>query len=439
MRPLSTNMIRSNIGANRGRRGELVPLVAVACVMCYVLRHSLVPKVFNHPYVEYLGPPTIVMILIAAAYVAGAGVGKLSKSALLVIAATALSLVHCERIAFALPRWLGWVVLVIALGPANSTATARYLRSRMLTAMNAAFVAITFLSSLWWAAGMPNLGRGDFTGVMAHSMVLGPIAGYVAVLSVVRLFSRGSLLWIVPYGNAWLVAMLASSRAALAAAAIGTLVVIAVNFKRNLVLAGSLVAAALAVAVAPNGAIGLVTQVLPGSITGGLANKSWNHSREQHWNARWEEFVSSPLTGVGFAAAWEDSVGVDEETGTVETGSSYISILSMTGCIGAAAWLVLVASIAAQVVRRWRDLTGRDRLAVCGMASFWLVHLGAEGYIYAVGSLIGVTFWLWLGCLNDSLCVERRRPALLRLAPGTVAARPRRRSALAAAPVRPMK
>jgi O-antigen ligase len=396
-------------------------------------------KVVNHPYVEFLGPLTIVMVLVAAAYVAGAGIGKLSKSTLLVVAAAGLSLVHCERLEFALPRLLGWVVLVVALGPANSTATARHLRSRMVVAMNGAFLAITFMSSLWWVAGMPNLGRGDFTGVMAHSMVLGPIAGYVAVLSIVRLFSRGSLLWLVPYGNAWLVAMLASSRAALAAAAIGTLVVIAVNFKRNLVLAGTLVAAALAVAVAPNHVIGLATRVLPGSLTKGIANKSWNHSREQHWNARWEEFASSPLTGVGFAAAWEDSVGVDEETGTVETGSSYISILSMTGCVGAAAWLVLVASFAIQVVHRWRDLPSRDRLAACGMASFWLVHLGAEGYIYAVGSLVGVTFWLWLGCLNDSLCVESRRPAMLRLAPGTAGVGPRRRAALAAAPIRTKK
>src|SRR4029079_17552325 len=121
-------------------------------------------------------------------------------------------------------------------------------------------------------ARMPNLGRGDFTGIMAHSMVLGPIAGYVAVLSIVRLFSRGSLLWVVPYANAWLVAMLASSRAALAAAAIGTLVVVAVNFKRNLVLAGSLLAAAAIVVIAPNDVLSLATQVLPGSLTEGLTN-----------------------------------------------------------------------------------------------------------------------------------------------------------------------
>lgn len=434
-----TNVSRFNRTLRRQTRDDWAPLLALACAACYVVRHSLVPTVFSNPYIDLLAPLTIVVLVITATYVAGAGIGKIRWTVLFVIAATGLSLIGCERFDFAMPRWLGWLVLLVALGPINSTAGARFLRSRMLAALNAAFVAITFASSLWWAARLPNLGRGDFTGIMAHSMVLGPIAAYVAVLSIVRLFSRGSLLWVVPYANAWLVAMLASSRAALAAAAIGTLIVIAVNFKRNLVLAGSLLIAAAAVVIAPNYVLSLATQVLPGSLTEGLANKSWNNSREQHWNARWEEFLSSPMTGVGFATAWEGSVGVDEEMGTVETGSSYISILSMTGCVGAAAWLIMLASFARSTVTRWRGLSNRDRLSICGMASFWLVHLGAEGYIYAVGSLIGVAFWLWLGCLNDQLCVERRRAVALRLAPASLAARTGRSTALAMAAVQSRK
>jgi O-antigen ligase len=218
--------------------------------------------------------------------------------------------------------------------------------------------------------------------------------------------------------------MLAASRAAMSAAMVGTLVIVAVNFKRSLVLSFVILSIATIVAIMPAESLNLAAQLLPSSLTEGLANKSWNNSREQHWNARWEEFLSAPATGIGFAAAWEGTVGVDDEAGTVETGSSYVSILSMTGFVGAAAWLAFAASTGHQLLRNWRRLGDRDRLATCGIGGFWLVHLGAEGYVYAVGSLIGVTFWLWLGCLNDQLCMAQRRPKRLK----KVAAQPVARS-----------
>lgn len=419
------------------RHDNYVPLLAMACVAVYVLRNSLVPYVLSSPYVDYLAPVTISLLMITAAYVATGGIGRLNRCGLLVVAATGISLIHCERLDFVLPRWIGWVMLLLALGPINSTVRGRYLRNQMLAAMNVAFIAISFLSSLWWAAGMPNLGRGDFTGVMGHSMVLGPIAGYVCVLSLVRLFSRGSLLWLVPYCNSWLVAMLASSRAALVAAAVATLVLLALNTKRNLVMTFAALSIAALIVIMPTTSLGFVVGSLPTALTEGLANKSWNNSREQHWNARWDEFLSSPATGIGFVSAWEDTVGVDDETGSVETGSSYIAILSMTGYIGAAAWLTLIASIIYQVFKRWRRLSDRVRLGICGFASFWLVHLGAEGYIYAVGSLVGVTFWLWLGCLNDQLCEPARRPAKFRWARSSAPFIAKKRTALANVPVRP--
>ncbi len=389
-------------------RDDFALLLAIACAFCYVLRQSLLPSVFSNPYIDLLAPLTILMLVLAAAYVATTGVGKINWSGLLLIVVTGISLIHCERFNFALPRWIGWVVLLIALGPINSTVRARYLRSRMLAVLNSAFVSISFLSSLWWAAGMPNLGRGDFTGVMGHSMILGPIAGYVAVLSLVRLMSRGSLLWIIPLANAWFVAMLASSRSALAAAAFGTFVIITLNLRRHILLTSAILAATTALAIAPDTSLTLVAQFLPNSMTEGLANKSWNNSREMHWNARWEEFLSSPIAGVGFASAWDGAAGVDEETGSVEPGSSYIAILSMTGCIGVAASVAFALSFIYRVLRSWHKIASSNRLCIGGLAAFWFVHLGAEGYVYAVGSLLSVTLWLWLGCLNDDLCALGR-------------------------------
>jgi hypothetical protein len=100
---------------------------------------------------------------------------------------------------------------------------------------------------------------------------------------------------------------------------------------------------------------------------------------------------------------------VDEESGGVETGSSYLAILSMTGCGGAAAWLVFAAGLVRRVRLSWTAMAENERLQTCAMAGFWAVHLGAEGYIYAVGSAMGITFWLWLGNLSDELDLKDGR------------------------------
>jgi hypothetical protein len=73
----------------------------------------------------------------------------------------------------------------------------------------------------------------------------------------------------------------------------------------------------------------------------------------------------------------------------------------MTGVVGAAAFLQVVSKPAIGAVRHWRLLGEQIQLELVGLAGFWTVHLGAEGYIYGVGSLLGLAFWLWLGWLAD--------------------------------------
>jgi hypothetical protein len=75
----------------------------------------------------------------------------------------------------------------------------------------------------------------------------------------------------------------------------------------------------------------------------------------------------------------------------------------MTGVVGASTFLLLITTAAYSTMRRWRLLAERQKLEIASFAGFWAVHLGAEGYIYGVGSLLGLTFWLWLGRLLDQL------------------------------------
>jgi O-antigen ligase len=293
------------------------------------------------------------------------------------------------------------------MGPINRTACARQLRRHTLKIISAAFVLTTMLSAGWWLAGMPNMGRGDFTGVLWHSMTLGPVAAIAALLAFIRALGTGSLLWYTVCGLGASVCLLASSRSALAALFAGLLVITALKLKRSPLVSSLVLSCAAALVVFPSAALDALAVALPDQLTAGLEQKSWENSRERHWDARWEEFCSSPWTGIGFSYAWEDSAGVDEDSGSVETGSSYLAILSMTGCCGAAAWLVFAASLGWRLFAKWAALAEEQRLAICAMAGFWAVHLGAEGYIYAVGSTMGLMFWLWLGRVHDELYEAR--------------------------------
>jgi O-antigen ligase len=331
--------------------------------------------------------------------------------ALLLVPATAASFLGCERVDYAWPRWVGWSALVIGFGPVCFTLHAAHLRLSMYRVGQTMFLWSVLASALWWLAGLPNLGVGDFTGIMWHSIQLGSTAALVGVMAIARITNGGSAWWYGVYGTCALVAMLASSRAALAAMAFGTLIAFALKLRRNALISSCALFFGIVIAVAPITALDVLLTAMPGEFTSGLARKSFQHSREQHWEARWEEFDSSPWTGVGFMSAWEDTMGVDPDTGAIETGSSYLALLSMTGMVGAGAMLLLVCSMAWGVFRHWHDTAEVHRVEICSMAGFWIVHLGAEGYIFAVGSLMNLMFWLWLGCLNDhfKLCHRRTR------------------------------
>jgi hypothetical protein len=402
---------------------SLGQLLAISCVGAYVLRASLVGYAVNTTITEFLSLFALLSIIVSGVYVSLGGIGRINRWGLLLIAITGVSLLDCERFYFSSTRWVGWVIMMWAIGPIACTQHACRFRRHMLRGLSIAFVMITLISAIWWLAGIPNLGHGNFTGVMWHSLLLGPIAAYVAILALSRWLTLGSSQWLVLYGLSAVVVLLSSSRAALASMAFGTFVVTALRIKKQFAFSALVMVAVLLLVAMPSTVLGLLGQILPGELTTGLAAKSWNHSRELHWEARWNEFTSSPLTGVGFVSAWEGTVGVDGESGAVETGSSYLAILSMTGYLGAIACALLSASLAMRLAFCWRKLADVIRLEFCGLAGFWAVHLGAEGYIYAVGSILALTFWLWMGCLNDFL--NEAEVARQRSVPIAFAAAPR--------------
>jgi O-antigen ligase len=346
-----------------------------------------------------------------AVYLAISGVRQFCLWTVLLMIATAASLIGCERLEFAGPRWLGWAIMMFVVGPLHMSTVAQRLRHRMTQHLDSVFLVCTMLSFMWWLGGLPNLGRGDFTGVMSHSMTLGPVAAITGILALCRATNYRGFGWFAVVIASFLLVVRASSRAALVAFLLGSLIVVGLRIRKNGVASLAVIFAAIAVAIAPNVWLGLVIERLPAELTSGLARKATINTRELHWQARWDEFLSRPSLGVGFNSAWEDSVGYDSESGAVESGSSYISLLSMTGYIGTTAFALLCLQLAVRVRAHWPNLCEEKQTRICGLAGFWAMHLGAEGYIYGIGSLLGMAFWLWMGHVHDQLQTIQSRAA----------------------------
>ncbi len=394
------SQIQPSLSASKVYRGAA--FLAVFIAVCYVFRGTVVVYNAGEVLSRPLAAISAAAIVAAAIYVMLGGVGQPNFFGLLLLGATGASLLHCDRFDFAWPRWLGWVLLVWSIGPITLTRFHIQFRGALFRHLNRLFLWCTIASFAWWLLGLPNLGRGTYyhTGVMWQSTLLAPIAAIVAVRALCNAVFKNSHRSYVIFLIGLMTCTLAASRAALAALGAAIAAILIVRLKRDPIVA---MAAALPIA-AFAGFLALPMLLGDSSsshISASLQRKGLVHSREGHWQDRLDEFRSSPWLGVGFASAWEATKGFDENSGAVETGSSYIAMLSMTGLSGIIAFGLLMSNLLRRFWVQRTRLTQEVHLQVAGMTAFWLVHLGAEGYIYASGSVLGLSFWSWMGCVHD--------------------------------------
>ena len=139
-------------------------------------------------------------------------------------------------------------------------------------------------------------------------------------------------------------------------------------------------------------------------------------SRAVYWQTRVEEFESSPLIGIGFSSVDIDNEkgsNFNAESGQVESGSSWLSALSMTGLLGG---LALVSVFVSAIAKAWKLWTYTPLLSsfLISLSVFWIFHMMAEGYIFAGGSTMAFCVWILLGIIygvseNKELAYELQR------------------------------
>lgn len=246
--------------------------------------------------------------------------------------------------------------------------------------------------------------KGYFQGITTHSMMLGPFAALCSLYCILQILGgplrkyKKIFYWILVALSLFCL-LQAASRTAFIAGIISILVFLTVFYKNNIGRYFKRLTVLVIVLVFSfplwNQYLDKLQEKNEGETTLSL------NSREIYWHTRIREFESSPFLGIGFASVNIDSTEgstFNAADGKVESGSSWLSSLSMTGIFGfiALAIIFIIAFVKAWKLWEYAPLLSSFLIS---MLCFWVLHMMAEGYIYAGGSSMFFCVWILLGII----------------------------------------
>lgn len=237
---------------------------------------------------------------------------------------------------------------------------------------------------------------GYFSGITKQSMMLGPIAGLGALLNLIEYLHSKRKIFLLPLFFCIGSCMFAASRSAFIALLISILYMLYREYGLSrfvrLLIACTIVGS-------------LSFPLWKGALLG-LSMKQEVHaddtelfdSRSEKYENRANEFISSPIWGIGFAAIDTTSgEAYNTRTGTIEPGTSWLAILSMTGILGFALFVSIIANSYKGILKRKDPYSC---LLLCCLI-LMMIHWNAEGYIFSAGNPLCFFSWLVIGCGCD--------------------------------------
>jgi O-antigen ligase len=388
--------------------GSITSIIALFFVVVELTNNSILPMIIRplNPILQVALYGSFFIIIISS-------YSKLSfqPKTILLVLGTIMSLIVNDVDAKygAGIRWILWILLLASAGPLLSSKTLLEIREKALGYFLKGFVIVTILSFLYDILGLPNIGRGNFAGLMNQSMVRGPGAAISGIYSFYNYLSstyiKKKLFYLGLSGISVLVVILAASRLAFAGYIAGMIFLFARPFKFRIIYTFLILLMGTVVYTRIDDGV----QDAKKSIDKGLVEKGTNNSREILWSDRINEFKSSPVFGVGFAAQ-DDYIAENEGggmSGRVEPGSGYLMILSMTGAFGLFLFLWYFYFLF-NSKRFWREIF-KDETYKLSIFAFFAVHFIGEGYVYSAGSMLASLFWLLVGVTFPYMDVKKRK------------------------------
>lgn len=237
---------------------------------------------------------------------------------------------------------------------------------------------------------------GTFSGLFQNSMLLGPISGISSCYSFWSYLNSKNKWWLSLFILCAGACMFSSSRSAVFGAAIGCMSIIIFSNHNS----SKRIRQILAIGIVACASFPIWQGALSGIAQKNEANKSLGAygSRTEKFEARIDEFKSSPLIGVGFASINPNGNDVyDHRTGVVEPGSSWLAVLSMTGLIG----LAFIIPMYINAFYSSRKNKSRYGALLAGLIIYLTFHELFEGYMMAAGSTLCFISWLIIGVSSD--------------------------------------
>lgn len=374
--------------------------------------------------VSFGTPYYIFMFCILVACLIKGGIREVNPAGIFFFVAIILSIIT-NNIPDEYRPWLKFItllILILLIGPILGSARLYHLR---INAFNLVFIflqPVIILSFIGYILGIAFTSRHDFAGIMVHSMVLGPTSGILTIYCCYRILSVKTITIRCYYIGlmlmSFLTMMLSASRGAFLATSFAILIFVLLKTKfRGASIIQWAVLCGLAILATSNLWMpytnGLVKKNDANIAAGGMTN-----SREVHWRHRIEEFKSSPIFGIGFsrvfdyeeATPWwynrftqanmlnakEDSIF---QAKSVEPGSSWLAVLSMTGILGFVCFIYFFIN-AIRELNFWKRRNRSYFILCAAMLAFWSVHMLFEGYALNAGGFLFFNLWLLLGVIN---------------------------------------
>lgn len=246
-----------------------------------------------------------------------------------------------------------------------------------------------------------------YGGIARNSMMLAPCAGLSFLYLLIRLLSKHypeerKKLYITGIAGLMLVSfivlLISGSRGALVATVIGAVFAFYKCNRTNFAKFLGYMAAFSVVLALSSPLWSPYTKALVEKQAGNDRSGSATSSRDAKWEARLEEFNSSPMFGIGFSTVSLEHKADYIASGIVESGSSWLAILSMVGLVGFIPFLCLY------IDNLWFLFVNDNDLYLSGLIGtvmcWFSVHMLVEGYVLAGGSFLCFILWLSIGAAS---------------------------------------
>lgn len=299
-------------------------------------------------------------------------------------------------------RFFSFLMVILCISPFLYNSDLTLFRREIFDKVNILFIIIVIISFLGYLVGIYSTADfSGFRGCTSQSMILSPVAALASLFCLHRVFNpaishKEKYLFIGIMVVAFLMCLLAGSRASLAGGIIGILYYLKVRYRKNVkIFLKVLFSILIVISVSyPLWESYLVT--VAGKIERSREAGSMTTTRDAIWQIRIMEFDESPICGIGFNYVDEQILPVAykdaAKAGVIEPGSGWLFLLSSLGIMGTIPFLLLFCSPLFRIYRKAESYS--DEILVGACLSFFAVHLIAEGYITSSGSFLFIYLWL---------------------------------------------